>query len=159
MADWPPQEIAYRELAVAPAPDAARYSLRTRNPTGLPVRVLSSAPLAAGNALCLGPDEWLLLLPVGSAAPQVDGVHALTDISHRQVGIAVTGDRAAALVQCGCALDLSVAAFPPGKVTRTVYEGVEIVLWRRGDDRFHVEVWRSFAPYLWQALAQAAADR
>jgi sarcosine oxidase subunit gamma len=36
-----------------------------------------------------------------------------------------------------------------------VFETVEIQIWAMAPDRFHVEVWRSFAPWLWQALAEA----
>jgi sarcosine oxidase subunit gamma len=33
---------------------------------------------------------------------------------------------------------------------------VEIVLWRRAETAFRVEVWRSFAPYLAASLAESA---
>ncbi|MBV1705422.1 MAG: sarcosine oxidase subunit gamma, partial [Hyphomicrobiales bacterium] len=52
----------------------------------------------------------------------------------------------------GVALDLSADAFPVGACTRTVFEKAEIVLWRTDPGRFHVEVWRSFAPYLVELL-------
>ncbi len=40
--------------------------------------------------------------------------------------------------------------------TRTIFDKAEIVLWRRAATTFHVEVWRSFAPYLAASLAEAA---
>ena len=40
--------------------------------------------------------------------------------------------------------------------TRTIFDKAEIVLWRRGEFAFHVEVWRSFAAYLVAALTEAA---
>jgi sarcosine oxidase subunit gamma len=147
-----------RGVTTAAASQLARYSLRTRTPDGLPAKVLSTAPFAGGTALCLGPDEWLLLLPEGAPPPAVAGVNALTDIGHRNVAIIVEGEHAASLLQTGCALDLALAAFPVGKATRTLYETVEIVLWRQAEDRFHVEVWRSFASYLQAALDLAAGD-
>jgi sarcosine oxidase subunit gamma len=107
--------------------------------------------------LCLGPDEWLLLLPIGAAAPAIEGVHALTDIGHRNLGLTVEGPMAEALLLTGCALDLQ-RAFPTGKATRTLFDGVEIMLWRTGEQSFHIEVWRSFAAYLWTALDLAASD-
>jgi sarcosine oxidase, subunit gamma len=36
--------------------------------------------------------------------------------------------------------------------TRTIFEKAEIVLWRTGPETFHVEVWRSFAPYVWDLM-------
>lgn len=154
----PGSTIAHPGVTIAATPILARFSLRVRDADGLPAKVLSTAPYGGGTALCLGPDEWLLLLPEGVAPPGLPGVHALTDIGHRNVGIVVTGPNAALLLQTGCPLDLALAAFPVGKATRTLYETVEIVLWRQADDRFHVEVWRSFASYLWDALDLAAGD-
>jgi sarcosine oxidase, subunit gamma len=54
----------------------------------------------------------------------------------------------------GCPQDLDL--FAVGKASRTIYETVEIILIREAKDRFHVEVWRSFAPWLWTALTEAA---
>ena len=40
--------------------------------------------------------------------------------------------------------------------TRTLYDKAEIVLWRRAETRFHIEVWRSFAPHVAASLGEAA---
>ena len=158
MADTLPiAPVVHDGVTIAPAPAAARYSLRTRSPEGLPP-ILKAAPFAGGHALGLGPDEWLLLLPGGAAPPAIDGVHALTDIGDRNVGFAIEGPNAAPLLQCGVALDLALAAFPVGKATRTLHEGVEVALWRTGETRFHIEVWRSFAGHLFAALDLNAGD-
>jgi sarcosine oxidase subunit gamma len=50
----------------------------------------------------------------------------------------------------GCPLDLE--RFAVGRATRTVFETVEVIVWREAADRFRVFVWRSFAPWLWHAL-------
>ncbi|HKN29399.1 MAG TPA: sarcosine oxidase subunit gamma family protein [Roseiarcus sp.] len=55
-------------------------------------------------------------------------------------------------------LDLRTSAFPIGTATRTIFDKAEIVLWRRAETAFRVEVWRSFAPYLVAALTEAARD-
>ncbi len=144
-------------VTIAWAPPAARYSLRTRTPAGLPP-ILASAPFAEGHALGLGPDEWLLILPDGAPPPAVTGVHALTDIGHRNVALTVAGEQAAALIQGGCALDLTLAAFPVDKTTRTLYEDVEIVLWRTDAAAFRIETWRSFASHVHAALQLSADD-
>jgi len=144
-------------VTIAWAPPAARYSLRTRAPQGLPP-ILASAPYAGGHALGLGPDEWLLILPDGAPPPAIDGLHALTDIGHRNLALLLEGVDAARLIQSGCALDLSLAAFPVGKATRTVYEGVEMVLWRTDATRFRIEAWRSFIGHLHAALILTAGD-
>ena len=149
--------IAYDAVTIAPAPSSACYSLRTRASEGLPP-ILASAPFAGGHALGLGPDEWLLILPDAARPPAMSGVHALVDIGHREVGLTIEGPAAAAMLQSGIALDLSLAAFPIGKVTRTLYDGVDVMLWRTGEASFRLHVWRSFAEHLWGLFALVAGD-
>ena len=115
-------------------------------------------------ALWLGPDEQLLLAPVGSdlaadLEPALQGLpHSLVDVSHRQSAFQVSGPSAAVLLNAGCPLDLDSTAFPIGMCTRTVLAKAEIVLWRTGQDVFHVEVWRSFADYVSSFLAEVARE-
>ena len=107
-------------------------------------------------ALWLGPDEWLLLAPEAETAALFAAVeaalgsepHSLVDVSHRQVGFAVAGRRAADLLNSGCPLDLDPSAFGVGACTRTVLAKCDVVLWRREPDAFRLEVNRSFADYL-----------
>ena len=82
--------------------------------------------------------------------------HSLVDVSHRQIGLVASGPAAARVLNAGCPLDLGLNAFPVGFATRTLFDKAEIVLWRRAETTFHIEVWRSFAPYLAASLAEAA---
>jgi sarcosine oxidase subunit gamma len=119
-------------------------------PSSVPCR---AAVAGSRAALWLGPDEWLLLLPDGDAASvSLSGSVApdagvVIDVSHRQVALEIVGPDAADTLNGGCPLDLHASAFPVGMCTRTVLGKAEIVLWRTHADRFHVEVWRSFAAY------------
>jgi sarcosine oxidase, subunit gamma len=142
------------------APPMARYSLRARQgqalETLLGVKVPKKIGETEGGIACLGPDEWLLLADAGAAMPTGAGLPvAITDVSERSIGIKVEGPRAAALIMSGCPQDLD--RFPVGKATRTIFETVEIILIREAEHRFHIEVWRSFAPWLWTALTEAAS--
>ena len=83
---------------------------------------------------------------------------SLVDVSHRQTALEVTGPRAARALLAGCPLDLDRSAFPTGACTRTIIAKSEVVLWRQGDERFRVEVWRSFAPYVWSFLREACLE-
>jgi sarcosine oxidase subunit gamma len=128
----------------------------------LPCRAASGAGRAA---LWLGPDEWLLLLAAGDApdgaglAQALAGLpHSLVDISHRNVALEIAGVAAARVLNAGCPLDLDLAAFPVGMCTRTLFGKAEIVLWRTAAERFHVEVWRSFADYVWSLLREAGRE-
>ena len=96
--------------------------------------------------------------PLGDTLESVlDGTaHSLVDVSHRQIGLFAAGPAAARALNAGCPLDLDLAAFPLGMATRTLYDKAEIVLWRRAERKFHIEVWRSFAPHVAASLAEAA---
>lgn len=151
--------MALGDVRIAPATTMARYSLRARSAAGLADIIGRAIPAQIGETLdgiaCLGPDEWVARFPAGTALPMGEGQAAsIVDISSRAVGIVIEGPRAAALVGTGCPLD--VERFAVGRTTRTLYETVEIVLWREADTRFHIDVWRSFAPWLWNALIAAA---
>jgi heterotetrameric sarcosine oxidase gamma subunit len=80
------------------------------------------------------------------------------DVSHRDTAIGVSGARASDVINAFCALDLDDSAFPVGMCTRTVFGKAGIVLWRSGIDAFHIEVARSFAPYVWCCLEAARRE-
>ena len=107
------------------------------------------------NVICLGPDEWMLRDLAGAEIPLgADLPVAITDVSDRAICIIIDGPRAAQILMAGCPLDLD--NFAVGRATRTIYETVEIILIRTAHDNFHIEVWRSFAPWLWTALTTAS---
>jgi sarcosine oxidase, subunit gamma len=131
----------------------------------LPRAACRSARDGAVSALWLGPDEWLLLqaefddgwLP--NLASKLQGeLCPLVDVGHRQIALSVHGPRAEEILNSGCALDLSLEAFPQGMCTRTMFAKAEIVLWRAGPAGFHLEVWRSFARYVEDLLREAESE-
>jgi len=135
----------------------ARFSLRLSETAarmlGLPAAINSSVSENGRATFRLGPDEFLLLLPEGEApAINIAEPYSLVDISHRQTGILLQGPHAAAMLNAGCPLDLDERAFPIGMATRTMFMKADVVLWRTGAESFHIEVWRSFAPYVWSLL-------
>jgi sarcosine oxidase, subunit gamma len=161
-------------FTLSETPPAARFILRggeaARVACGIvfgaePPSKLGPAGESAGRAaLWLGPDEWLLTAegPDSAALSEtlmsvLDGTaHSLVDVSHRQIGLVASGPAVARTLNAGCPLDLGLKAFPIGMATRTLFDKAEIVLWRRAATTFHVEVWRSFAPWLAASLAEAA---
>ncbi len=118
------------------------------------------------TALRLGPDEWLLLLSEADAGVVAanlaqrltNGLYSLADISHRQTGIALEGAAVIDMLNAGCPLDFDLIAFPVGVATRTIFFKAEAVLWRQEKTRFHMEIWRSFAPYAWDLLATVGRE-
>ena len=151
---------AHRLALRAPAGSVAALS-RALGLT-LPTKPKGSATEGSRTALWLGPDEWLVV-DDGAKDPLDDcagvkALHAAVGISHRNVGISVTGQGAANTVNAGCPQDLSLAAFPVGACSRTILGKVEIVLLRNAEDAFRVECWRSFSDYVLAFLTEAARD-
>lgn len=158
--------------SVAVLPVASRLSLRAPAASlsalskalglDLPTRPKSSVSDGTRCALCLGPDEWLILDEAGVdlTAPlaSVGDFHAAVDVSHRNVGFIVSGAGAASAINAGCPQDLSLAAFPVDAASRTILHKIEIVLYRTGETEFRVECWRSFADYAFSYLAEAVRD-
>ena len=132
----------------------------------LPRDACRSAEGGRRAVLWLGPDEWLLIAAAGEAGAvmrDIDGelesvAASLVDISDRQVGIDVIGPEAEEAINAFNALDLDLEAFPVGMCTRTIFGKAEIVLWRTAPDRFRIEVWRSFAPYVLGCLDEAIRE-
>jgi sarcosine oxidase subunit gamma len=116
-------------------------------------------------ALWLGPDEWLLIAEGGDPDELYARLTAATgepvsivDVSDRQVAIGVSGPKVTEALNAFNALDLDEQAFPVGMCTRTLFGKAEIILWREADDAFRIEVWRSFAPYVFGCLTEATRE-
>jgi sarcosine oxidase subunit gamma len=117
-------------------------------------------------AFWLGPDEWMLQATGESAAALsenletalADHSHSLVDVSHRSDAFALSGQKSAYVLNHGCPLELSLEAFPVGMCTRTIFGKATILLSRPESDTFHIDVWRSFAPYVWQLLDEARSE-
>ena len=132
----------------------------------LPTEACTSTSNGSRAALWLGPDEWLLIAPDGEAAALVGWMQdalgetpaSIVDVSDRNIGIEVKGEKAAEAINGFCPLDLDPAAFPVGMCTRTVFGKAEIVLWRTASDVFRIEVWRSFAPYVAGCLEETVRE-
>jgi sarcosine oxidase subunit gamma len=162
------------ELGLCAGPAFARYSLRVGEAVlpyvadalgfALPQTACRSASLGDRHALWLGPDEWLLLCAEGDtlgdalAAALSGSPHSLVEVSSRQTALIVSGPQAVDLISAGCPLDLGLDAFSIGMCTRTLFGKAEIVLWRTDETRFQIEVWRSFAGYVFGLLQAAGVD-
>ncbi len=130
----------------------------------LPVQPCCAVTVRDRSALWLGPDEWLILAapsdPIAAVLAQAlqPHPHSLVEVSHRQCAIELSGTAAADVLNAGCPLDLDATAFPVGMCTRTVLAKSEMILWRVAAEKFHLEVTRSFAPYVRRFLLEATRD-
>ncbi|MFN2099630.1 sarcosine oxidase subunit gamma [Altererythrobacter sp. MF3-039] len=153
--------VEFAGAKVALEPPLARYSLRARDADLLERLIGGGLPRAIGSSsdgiICLGPDEWLMRMPLETSAPgKLGDPVSVVDVSDRQIAIAVEGQRAAEVIQGGNPLDLS--KFPVGNGKRTIFEGVEIILIRESENRYIIEVWRSFAEFVWGVLTKSASE-
>lgn len=76
------------------------------------------------------------------------------EVSDREITLALSGPAVLDLLATGCPRDLAKLAVGSG--CRTIFDTVQVVLTRESEDRFHLTVWRSFAPHL-RALLDIAA--
>ena len=128
----------------------------------LPAKIGTRVAAGVRSALCLGPDEWLIEAPAADRAGLEAALAELAtrqpisavEVSDREITLALEGPAVLDLLATGCPLDL--AKLPVGSGTRTLFDSVQIVLTREARDRFHLTVWRSFAPHV-RALLETAA--
>ena len=155
----PTGPVLFDGLRLSLRPAGSRYSLRAREADVLAGVLGRALPQKIGDSLYglarLGPDEWYASLPAGEILPTGAGLPvSVVDVSSRAVGILVEGQRAQEVVSCGCPLDL--ARVGVGQVRRTLFETVEVLMWRESETRIRLDVWRSFAPWLFNALVACA---
>jgi sarcosine oxidase subunit gamma len=98
-----------------------------------------------GEALWLGPDEWLVL---GGRESDFPDAQAAVDVSAERVCLELTGPGAAEVLARGCSLDLHPSAFPPGRCAQTLVARAEAIVWRTDAESFRLLVRPSFAGYL-----------
>lgn len=172
-----PESLNGDALQLTLMDEALRYNLRLKSADlsaikkmsrlKLPSKIGGSDISAAQLILCLGPDEWLIIadpkardeLSKVLAKIEKNFTVSITEISQRNIGFELSGERAVKALNVGCPLDLSLEAFPIGKTTRTVFESAALVIIRLSEDRFRLEAWRSFAPYLRDFFARIANDK
>ncbi len=137
----------------------------------LPAQPDTWTGLVAGQALRLGPDEWLL---TSAAARPEDWEFGLdeaaapfggtaVDVSAQRTTVRVRGASARRLLASGCAIDLRPASFPRGRCAQTLLGQAGVLLVARGVDASGADdlqlfVRPSFAGYVVDWLVDAAQE-
>jgi sarcosine oxidase subunit gamma len=133
----------------------------------LPLEPNRVATMGAVRVLWLGPDEWLITAPEGTApelparlARAVAGQHAsLLDLSSSRAVMTISGPKSRALLEKGCGLDLHPRAFSAGHCAQTWFAGVSIILDQlSAAPSYRLFVRRSFARWLCRWLIDAAKE-
>ena len=159
--------MAQVDLRADPHDAAAMGRLRAALGVALPTISNTVTRSADGDrhALWLGPDEWLIVGPNGTASAieaaardaAADAVVTTVDVSGNRVVLEVDGARARDLLAFGCSLDLDDRAFPVWSCAQANVARANVVLWRRAPERWSLLVRPSFAAYLQAWLEDARA--
>jgi len=137
---------------------------RPAPPLELPLPPNTWQPIGILEALWLGPDEWLVTGPPGSAgqiailleAAFTGRPHSAVDVSANRVAIDLTGIDRLDLLATGCALDLHPRVWSEGACAQTLLARVPVLLQERANAT-RLFVRPSFAAWLTDWLAAAAA--
>jgi heterotetrameric sarcosine oxidase gamma subunit len=135
---------------MAMPPATGRLNVRTEERIAPTLRAVTHDGC---SVLWLGPDEYHV---IGDAPPSISAANSIVDVSHRTVAFRVSGPRAACCLNAFCGLDLD--AVTAQFCTRTLFGKAEIILWYRGDEEFHIETARSYAPYVWALMEEARRE-
>jgi sarcosine oxidase subunit gamma len=150
------REVPFLAQVNVRADDSAAHAL------GLPLEPNTTRAEGERTTLWLGPDEWLVVGPDGTATAIADdllqaasGWVTTVDVSANRTAIELTGPRVRDLLAFGCSLDLHPRAFGPGRCAQTTLARAQVVLEARRADTFRVHVRGSFAGYLATWLVDA----
>ena len=165
----PNQAVTLSELRFA-----EQIGLRVRPPVaaylaGVPLalepnRVASMREL---RTLWLGPDEWLVTAPEGTAPDLIGRLArsvaerpaAVNNLSASRAIIEIGGPRARDLLAKGCGLDLHPRAFAPGYCAQTLFAKLPVIIDQLSTvPSYRLFVRRSAARWLAQWLIDAAQE-
>ena len=145
------------------------FMAATGDSLGVPLPAEPNTTSACGRALALwlGPDEWLVRLPVTDVGPRLAALRrnlagrraSVVDVSDRDCIIRISGDAARDILAAGCPLDLHPRVFRPGACARSHCCRIPILVDRVDEgSTFDLQTPRSYAGDLWEFLAEASSE-
>jgi sarcosine oxidase, subunit gamma len=120
--------------------------------------------------LWLGPAEFLLVAPaeshesLGGSLPGTliealgEGEGQVVDLSANRTTLELSGPRARAVLEKGCALDLHPRVLRPGTALSTEIGGIPALLWKTADETYRIFPRASFAEFLGRWLLDAMRE-
>ena len=161
------RSVGKLNLRAAPADGALMSAFAGVLGYALPLEPNRTNGQDSRGAFWLGPDEWLITVPMGQENPLYQalataaaGAHvALSDVSDARIVLTLAGPRARAVLEKGCSLDLHPRAFQTGHCAQTRLARAATLLHQTADTpAYDIHVAWSFAAYLWVWLEDAAAE-
>ena len=137
---------------------------------GLPARCGEVAGQEGVSVLWLGPAEFLVVAPeeahdslgddlIGSLTAALgDAPGQVVDLSANRTTFELSGPRARAVLEKGCALDLHPRSITPGTALNTEVGNIPVVLLKNGEDSFRLFPRASFADFLGRWLLDAMRE-
>jgi sarcosine oxidase subunit gamma len=137
---------------------------------GLPVRCGEVAGREGVSVLWLGPSEFLVVAPeeahdslggdlIGSLTSALgDAPGQVVDLSANRTTYELSGPRARAVLEKGCALDLHPREFRAGTALSTEVGNIPVTLWKTGEESFRLFPRASFADFLGRWLLDAMRE-
>ncbi|WP_030263398.1 sarcosine oxidase subunit gamma [Streptomyces violens] len=162
VSEWPYTTML--SLRVEPG-SAAAARIEKCLGAALPARCGETAPAGPRTTLWLGPDEWLVVAPPGTA-PLTAELHealagepgSVVDVSANRTVLELRGPAARDVLDKGCPLDLHPRVFTPGEAVSTQLGPVPVILWRTAEDTYRLLPRSSFADYLARWLIDAMGE-
>lgn len=127
---------------------------------GLPARCGEVRGTEDVSVLWLGPSEFLVVAPEEAhdslggdliralQTALADAPGQVVDLSANRTTFELSGPRARAVLEKGCALDLHPRSFTPGTALNTEVGNIPVVLLKTGDESFRLFPRASFADFL-----------
>lgn len=138
---------------------------RTTLGYALPTQPNMVAEGPSSRALWLGPNEWLVVAPLGSGVAGVlaqgllGRAVAVTEVGDARAVIGLSGRNARDVLAKSCPLDVHPSSFAPGRCAQTRLAKVGAILEQRDDTPgFEIYVARSVARYAWRWLEDAGSE-
>lgn len=137
---------------------------------GLPARCGEVSGKEGVSVLWLGPSEFLVVAPeeahdslggdlIGSLTAALgDAPGQVVDLSANRTTFELSGPRARAVLEKGCALDLHPRSFTPGTAVSTEVGNIPVALLKSGEESFRLFPRASFADYLGRWLLDAMRE-
>ena len=133
----------------------------------LPLDANTVTSTDANTVFWLGPDEWLIHLPLDEVDQVVNALRAsfgdqnfaLTDISDYFSVIELAGPHSRSIIASGSPFDTRVQHFSTGQCAQTQFGHASILLWPLDDTSgFGLQVRWSYAQYVFEYLAQSVRN-
>ena len=145
-----------------PDDPAFRQAIEDTLELALPIQANTTVSDAERQLFWLGPDEWLISLPLDQLEDTrerlsqvlIDMHHALIEISDYYTVLELRGPQAREVIQSASPLDIRPENFGPGQCAQTRFGHASILLWPIDDTpAFGIQVRWSYAQYLYDYLA------